>query len=156
MAVYAAFLSVIVRNSTIEERFPGGIAAYAKANPGLCTDGMICRIGFMGDYYGELFASLRSHGIRLAEGDPNRDVVLFSHATGLLDGPCSWLRCGLLGRVPIVWLAGSNPKPVAFPRGYPGRFRRLLWRLRTSFLQPVELPDSNHWKDLWKPVSGPE
>jgi hypothetical protein len=153
MSVHAGCISVIVKNATLEERFPGGVAAFSRTIPTACTDGTISRVGFMGGYYGELLEMLASHGIRRVESDPNTDVVLFSESDGI-EGKCAWLRCWLLGGEPIVWLSGSDPKPVVFPKGYAGPIRLFLWRRRTASLQPIEMPNPSQWRELWKPVAG--
>jgi hypothetical protein len=49
MAVSAVATSVIVRNATVKLRLPDGMPALAHLCPNqtLCTDGTICRVGFM-------------------------------------------------------------------------------------------------------------
>src|SRR5437870_12425006 len=49
MAVSISGYSVVVRNKTIDERFPGGMPAYTSlcSNQTFCTDGKVTRVSFM-------------------------------------------------------------------------------------------------------------
>jgi hypothetical protein len=49
MGVLIEGVNVVIRNVTVDVRFPGGMREYARSCPNgtFCTDGEICRVGFM-------------------------------------------------------------------------------------------------------------
>ena len=49
MGVLIEGVNVLIRNATVEQRFPGGMQEYERHCPNVtfCTDGQICRVGFM-------------------------------------------------------------------------------------------------------------
>jgi hypothetical protein len=58
MAVLIESYSVVVRNATIADKYPGGMDAYPNAT--FCLDDHLCRVGFMVAQDAEVFAAARS------------------------------------------------------------------------------------------------
>ena len=110
MAVYSAAFSVIVRNSTIEARFPGGMDAFGLSRPNetFCTDGKIGRVGFMVEKDARTFiAQLVAAGIVPSENETAAEIVLIVQGKEFLY-PCDWLQVGLFDGRLAAWLAGTD------------------------------------------------
>ena len=110
MAVYCAAFSVIVRNSTLEARYPGGVRAFGLSRPNetFCTDGTITRVGFMVESDARSFvAQLAAVGIVLFGSEATAEVAVTVGAQGFLY-PCDWLQLGLFDGRPATWLAGTD------------------------------------------------
>jgi hypothetical protein len=92
MAVLVADFSVVIRNSAIEQGFPGGLLAFQNACPNktLCSDGLLTRVGFMmlddaNFFLLRLIAQgLPSYETTARESSPlsSRIAVASRHATG--------------------------------------------------------------------------
>jgi hypothetical protein len=91
MAVLVADFSVVIRNSAIEQGFPGGLLAFQNACPNktLCSDGLLTRVGFMmldaNFFLLRLIAQgLPSYETTARESSPlsGRIAVASRHATG--------------------------------------------------------------------------
>jgi hypothetical protein len=110
MAVYCAAVSVIVRSSTIEARFTGGVSAYGRSRPNetFCADGEIIRVGFMVERDARLFiARLLEAGIVPPGSEASSEIALIVEGVGFLH-PCDWLQLGLFDGRPAAWSAGSD------------------------------------------------
>ena len=116
MAVLAEMYSVIFRNSGIEAQYPGGLDGYRSACPNstFCSDGEVCRIGFMALTDAETFLdSLKAVGIRKDSGD----LALTDQNHGLLQ-PCDWLALGRMDVIPTAALIGSQLQVLVAPPGW--------------------------------------
>jgi tetratricopeptide (TPR) repeat protein len=102
--------SVLVRNSTLEERYPGGVEGYRRDCPNntFCSDERLSRVGFMmpGDAE-EFIAQLAAKGLTPFRHEASEDVALVNPGAGLRR-PCSWVEVGRWGAVAIAWLAGGE------------------------------------------------
>ncbi len=131
MGVLIEAESVVIRNRTVEQRFPGGIREYERRcpNQSFCTDGRICRVGFMiqadAEEYIDYLCGL-GFSRPTAEGSP--EVALLDPIGGFAF-PCDWLelaRVDLGGEEPttVAWLGGTVlSEVVAPPQWSPGKMR---------------------------------
>ncbi len=96
MAVLVEGISVIVRMTSIHERFPGGWEAFRARSPNqtLCGDGEIARLGFMSPADAEAFVrSLEQYGIVYRVQGKARDVVVVDQVAGPMVA-CDWIEFG--------------------------------------------------------------
>jgi hypothetical protein len=122
MSVLVEAHSIVVRNDSLEARFPGGLVAYRDSVPNqtFCTDGSLTRVGFMApaDVAHWFESVLVEHGLGI---DPSTG---FSATTVVVDqmkgrtGPCDWIsvadhRDGYR----YCWLSGTDPGTFVAP-GY--------------------------------------
>lgn len=112
MAVPIRSYSIIVRNKTIDEEFPGGMTAYASLCPNqtLCTDGKLTRISFMTKGDMELFcAALAERGLTAADDKGvSQDVALLMDGE-VNDYPYPFLEHGTIQGQHAAWLKGTDP-----------------------------------------------
>lgn len=112
MAVPIRAYSILVRNKTIDEQFPGGMAAYASLCPNrpFCTDGKLTRVCFMTKADMKLFcAALAERGLTAAaDKGVLQDVALVIEGE-VNDYPCLWLEHGTIQGQPAAWLKGTDP-----------------------------------------------
>jgi len=127
MSVLVEAISVIVRKSSIEARFPGGWVAFEHAVPNgtLCADDDLARVGFMSPPDAKAFiVELETQGLRFLVDGIAGDVAVVDQQQGLMN-PCTWLE---FGRVPLdgdntaaaCWSPGSaGPTgPLVTPEGW--------------------------------------
>ncbi len=132
MAVIIECDNVLIRNSTVNQRFPGGMQEYERScpNQSFCTDGQICRVGFMTTADALSYIDcLENLGLAGPTETESPDIALVSQRYGFLF-PCDWLE---LGRLHLggsewsqaAWLHGALPKKVVAPGNWkPGM---VLW-----------------------------
>jgi hypothetical protein len=105
--------NVLIRNATVEQRFPGGMLEYERRCPNatFCTDGVICRVGFMviADAVSHI-DYLESLGFARPTQAGSPEVALINHVTGFVL-PCDWLEFERID------LGGNSPTAVAWQRG---------------------------------------
>ncbi len=95
MAVLIEALSVVIKATTVVERYPGGWEAFEADPPNrtLCADGELIRVGFMTPDDVEAFEdALAIHGIKYQEDGKAVDLVVADQQSGLLV-PCDWAEC---------------------------------------------------------------
>ena len=96
MAVLVEGISVIVRHTTLEAKYPGGWQAFATEVPNhtLCSDTEIARVGFMAPNDVESYVShLETYGLRfLVDGECDEIAVVDQLRGPTL--PCDWLEFG--------------------------------------------------------------
>lgn len=118
MAVSAVAISVIVRNSTIEALFPGGLASFARSCPNqtYCTDGTVSRVGFMTTIDARTFiCQLVTAGLASSVAKAHSEIALVAQGQGFID-PCDWLQLGLFDGHSCVWLANTDRGNLSIPR----------------------------------------
>lgn len=118
MAVSAIAISVVVRNATIEARFPGGMPAFARSCPNqtFCTDGTISRVGFMVQNDAQTFINrLGAAGLAPSPTQAASEIALVIQGHGFFY-PCDWLQLGLFDGRPCVWLAGTDRGRLFIPQ----------------------------------------
>ncbi len=117
MSVLIEGFSVVVRNSTLAAKYPGGVEGYRRDCPNntFCADEHLSRVGFMAQPDADRFvAELAAAGMTPYRKGAAEDVALVSPDSGTLQ-PCSWLQLGRWGQVAIAWLAGTNPGDLHAP-----------------------------------------
>ena len=118
MAVSAAAASVIIRNSTIAARFPGGLASFAASCPNqtFCTDGTVTRVGFMATIDAQTFVrQLVAAGLAPSLEEAHSDIALVIQGRGFAH-PCDWLQLGLFDGRPSAWLANADRGALCIPK----------------------------------------
>lgn len=148
MAVLIEGISVIVRVTTVEASYPGGLAAYAADCPNatFCTDGVLTRVGFMSPAdTGEFIARLEAAGLEFHDGTEFVDIAVVDQETGPTSA-CAWLEYREFElAIPAAHLADTEPGELCVPADWsheeclltdhiftpldevPGRFVH-LWR----------------------------
>jgi hypothetical protein len=125
MAVLAECYSVVVRVTTLNRAYPGGVEAYEVNCPNrtFCSDGEVCRVGFMAWADTEAFLqSLQRFNITAEAGD----VAIIREDKGLLQAS-AWLEFHRIDGTPMGWLVNSTVQLFAAPPGWaPGRRHVLM------------------------------
>ena len=96
MPVLVEAINVIVRNETIEEKYPGGMGSYwvDSPNESTCSDDYVTRVGFLElGTFREFTDRLMELGFRFVENDEMIDIAVFDQEEGMLR-PCRWLHVG--------------------------------------------------------------
>jgi hypothetical protein len=123
MPVLVDCATVVVRNATVEARFPDGVAGFERRCPNstFCTDGLLCRVSFMHLVDAAAFIDyLGSLGFV-----PPSEIALIQMPLGPLL-PCAWLHVAeadLEGGAHSVmaWLVGTDSSRFVAPPGWePG------------------------------------
>ncbi|MEX2535041.1 MAG: hypothetical protein WD273_05515 [Trueperaceae bacterium] len=122
MAVIIEDLNLIVRVSTLEQNYAGGLEQYRRdySHESFCCDGLITRVGSPSRSDIDLFlARLIEKGLVLRDDRGMRDIAIVSELRGMPDR-CDWLEYAPRSNdVPIAFLAGSDPdRLVAVPKGW--------------------------------------
>jgi tetratricopeptide (TPR) repeat protein len=120
MAVLIDGCSVVVRNSTLAAKYPGGVEGYHRDCPNgtFCADECLSRVGFMVQSDADVFvAQLAAKGLMPYRNEAAEDVALVTPVDGPLR-PCAWLELARWGDVMIAWLAGTNRGDVHAPAGW--------------------------------------
>lgn len=152
MAVLLEALSVIVRNATLESRYPGGVSGYAADCPNrtFCSDGVLTRVGFMTpDDVGAFLERLETRGLVFLHDGVAADIAVVDQH----EGPttvCDWLAVGEdAAGIRCCWLRGSARGALATPVGWtPGQ--------RLNFVPSGELDrrltfvESRNGLDVWR------
>ncbi len=118
MSVSAAVFSVIVRNATLEEKFPGGVKGFRQLCPNrtFCTDGQISRVGFMNEDDAHAFiAQLAAAGLEPFKENVSVDVALTDPLFGSHFN-CDWLEMGNYEHHPLAQLRGAEPADIFIPQ----------------------------------------
>jgi hypothetical protein len=109
LAVIVEGISVIIKLSSILNKYPGGWLSFQEHVPNytLCADGELVRIGFLSpDDVKGFIHSLRRHNIiYLHEGKP-RDLTVVDQSKGPIV-PCDWIH------FEIIDLEGNSEKQIS-------------------------------------------
>ena len=129
MSVLIEAISVVVRRSTIDRCYPGGVAGYQRDCPAgtFCADEHLTRVAFRSvDDVGRFVHCLTMRGLAFFDGERCVDVAVVRHDTGPV-ADCAWLRFARANAShSVCWLEGSGIG-LASPRGLTrARARRLL------------------------------
>ncbi|MDD2908092.1 MAG: DKNYY domain-containing protein [Candidatus Gracilibacteria bacterium] len=125
MAVLMEATNIIIRNSTIEEKYPGGLDEYIKNIPNdtFCSDGKITRIGFMVyDLSIEFIKVLEGYGFILEDESLSfKDICITRQSIGALHS-CDWLICGKIEGMGYEFCALKGEEvtedSIILPKGY--------------------------------------
>lgn len=118
MGVHVPGYSVVMRNSTIERRYPGGSAAFESDCPNqtLASDGVLTKVSFtVCDDAEFFFQRLIAAGLADSSEDAPSKIALTSQDVGVKP-PSTWLFVGRADGRAVAWLAGSDRGPVASAR----------------------------------------
>lgn len=124
MAVLAEMYSVVVRVSTLLADYPGGVATYEADCPNrtFCSDGEVCRVGFMSWADTEAFLqSLRRFTITPEAGV----VAIVREDKGLLQAS-EWLEFHRIEGIPTARLVDSTVEVLVAPPGWVPGGRHVL------------------------------
>jgi hypothetical protein len=133
MGVLIEGVNVVIRNATVDARYPGGMREYARDCPSdtFCTDGEICRVGFMATADAVSYVdTLEFHAFRRPTVEGSPEVALVSQTAGF-DFPCDWLElaCVEVGdglSAEVAWISGTTLSELAAPPHWkPGSMRVL-------------------------------
>lgn len=121
MCVLIEGISVVVKARSLEEKYTGGVAAYAATCPNdtYCADRDLVRIGFMSPYDVQRWVTdLEQQGLIFVQERQCVDVAVVDQVSGPT-APCDWLE---FGRQPegytVAWLTGTEPHEVEVPEGW--------------------------------------
>jgi len=118
MAVYAGAYSVIFRHATAEARLAGGVHSFGRSRPSplLCTDGTLCRVGFMVEADAQRFiAQLVADGLVQSTEKAWAEIALVVQGVGFRHS-CDWLQLGLFNGHSAAWLAGADRGDLYIPQ----------------------------------------
>lgn len=129
MAVLVEAISVVIRRSRIESRYPGGWDGFVHDSPNqsLCADSDLARIGFMSPMDVEKFCqALESRGLLFQRDGKAVDLAVVDQLRGPTI-PCDWLEFGHVelrgNRISACRIVGSEDAHAVTPDG---------WRYETS------------------------
>jgi hypothetical protein len=118
MAVLLEALNVIVRRSSLEEKYPGGAVRYQATCPNktFCMDARLTRVGFMSPVDVRSFIGrLTSNGLTFFDGHQAVDIVVVDEHQGPT-APCEWFEGGRESRgYSAGWERGTEPGAVICP-----------------------------------------
>jgi hypothetical protein len=121
VSVLAEALSIIVRRTTLQATYPGGVEAYQRACPNatFCADKNLTRIGFMVPADVERWLGhLQNAGLTFMLAGIAADIAVVDQFKGATT-PCPWLEGGRSPKgYSAVWLAGTEPGELAHPPGW--------------------------------------
>jgi len=143
MSVLVEAFSIIVRNDSLEARFPGGVTAYRESVPNqtFCTDGSITRVGFMPstDVEHWLESALVEHGLGLDLTTGMSDTTVVIDQMKGPTRPCDWISVAdHQDGYRYCWLSGTDPGLFSAP-GYwaPANFRDLSFLTQDDQGSPI-------------------
>jgi hypothetical protein len=128
LAVVVAGITVVILQSSLERRFPGGARGLAKHSPNdtYRSDGTLAAVSFMVSADANQFVSeLAKYGLSDPTRTASEDVAIVAETAGFL-APCRWLHVDLRsftdksGRqfgATIVW-TGDEPSTFAAPHNW--------------------------------------
>ena len=146
MAVVTEMYSVVVRVATLAADYPGGAQAYEADCPNktFCTDGEVCRVGFMSWADAERFLqSLQRFGMSMQSGA----VAVVREDKGLLLQN-DWLEFQRINGTAMARLAGSALNVMVAPPGWTAGHRPVL--TTEADLQQRELAESKDGVDAYR------
>jgi hypothetical protein len=112
VAVLVEAISVIIRRSSIKNRYSGGWSSFVSSVPNatLCYDDTLVRIGFISPYeVREFIDGVSAKGLKFIEDGRCIDLAVVDQQRGMTR-PCDWLEFGRLpfgeagGQVSACWL----------------------------------------------------
>lgn len=123
MSVVCDLISVIVRITMLEEKYPGGFEAYRHAAPAatFCSDEHLTRAGFVSrEEVGAFVEGLEEKGLIFLDGTECVDIAVVDQFAGAT-APVPWLEFSF----PFDWnvhlaaLVGTDSmQPVYLPPGW--------------------------------------
>lgn len=125
MPVVVECTTLLIRNATVEARYPDGLAGFERQCPNstFCTDGLICRVSFMhSDDALSYLDLLVGQGFLPSTPAASPEIALIRVGYGFLF-PCSWLQVALAevgsGQTAVIaWLLGTSASQAVAPPGW--------------------------------------
>lgn len=127
MAVLVEGISVIIKASTIVDKYPDGWEGFKANVPNntLCADGELVRIGFMNPSDVKVFIeSLEDYGIIYQKDNSSNDLVVVDQLHGFAS-KCDWAEFGKIDfnndpnkKVSACRIIGSKIKQIVTPDGW--------------------------------------
>jgi len=120
MAVLIEGFCLVVRNSTLQDRYPGGRVEFVGKwlDASICGDKHVTRVGFMTlDGMESLVDQLLSAGFDKGDSSKEPDFVIVSQMHGLLS-PCGWLDLGTQEEYVAGWQVGEDPGALVVPASW--------------------------------------
>ena len=156
MAVLVDCTSIVVRNSALERRFPGGVAGFQDRVPNMTyrSDGILSCVSFMVPADARVFAgALSNHGFCDPSTTSSDEIAILDQSAGFLT-PCDWLIVdlrtfstpdgGIFGAT-VAWIRGEEPSTFA---AYPGWHPRRIEKVSQDVLeQNYEVAQVDHDPD---------
>lgn len=132
MSVPIDALSVIIRQSTLRAKYPGGVQQYAADCPNrtYCADAHLTRVGFLAAQDAQHFVGrLERLGLGYIRDGVCTDIAVVDQVTGSIT-PCEWLRFGAHAEgFAFAWLAETKPGALVAPPGWSPEASRSLRRI---------------------------
>ena len=154
MAVLCEAISIVVPVAALQEHYPGGLGAYAKASPNrtFCADGSVARIGFLApDDARQWLDMLAGHGLPAEGADPQ--VAVVDQAKGLL-APSTWLSTISDGSTRIAWRTGEDPQQTFVPDGWSRQAHAALTRLTPEDIDGLSMVADGPVRTYRDPATG--
>jgi hypothetical protein len=124
VAVLIEAISVVVKISAIQERYPGGWDAFKKNVPNqtLCADSKIARVGFMSPADVEAFVkSLEKNNLVFQSNGDTQDLAVVDQQRGF-SLTCSWAEFGTVqidgNKISACQVIGDESGEIMFPDGW--------------------------------------
>jgi tetratricopeptide (TPR) repeat protein len=120
MSVPVEAISIVIRTSTIEKKYKGGLSRFERdVNRTFCTDGRLARVGFMAAVDAARFVmDLEKHGFVYTQDDRCIDIAVLSQADESRV-PCDWLELQRRSDgVAYCFLKGTEAGDIAVPQGW--------------------------------------
>lgn len=127
MAVLIEALSVVIKRTVIEDKFPEGWEGFVSdvPNGSLCADDELVRVGFMSPDDVETYIKhIEQHGIHYLDDGVAQDAVVADQRTGFL-APCDWAEFGHIDfdgdsemKVAACRASGSTLMTILTPDGW--------------------------------------
>lgn len=147
MAVLLHCLTVIVRVSTVEEKYPGGLSAYRASCPNRTfrADPYLAAVGFMDHSDVSVWvAKLEALGFVHLRGGRSTDICVAEQGVGHWY-PCDWVLAGADSRgFDVAWLVGTRPGSIAVPRGWNPEQSTKILKLEDVDVEYLGLQDGVH------------
>jgi hypothetical protein len=121
MSVLIEGISLILRRTEVDVRFPGGTAALFDAfeDAAVCADRHLIRLGFLdGERVDDVLTALEGHGFRIAEDNRFLDLAVVDQVLGL-SLPCDWLEFDSApGEPAYCWMKGEARGALVVPANW--------------------------------------
>ena len=144
MAVLIEAISVVVKRSSVNEKFSGGWQAFVDDVPNdtFCADDEIARIGFMSPADVESYIQhLEALGLTYLRDDKAHDMVVVDQQRGIVVS-CDWAETGRIS------LDGSSDKMVIACRATGSTLDNMIspggWQYENSLSQTFNFAPSEY------------
>jgi hypothetical protein len=144
VAILIEAISVVIKRSAIDDKYPGGWEAFVEDCPNqtLCADSTLARIGFMSPVDVESYVKqLEINGFVYLQNNEAKDLVVADQQRGL-SANCKWVEFGHVNldgdtskRVASCQIVGGVDEPLLNPDG---------WKYEGSLSQTFAFAPTEH------------